>query len=54
MLRSNAFHGFGYQVWLIGLVLLTGCAQSKSNLQDALARRVVPDEVAGGQSTEPR
>jgi len=51
MPRSNPFHGFGHQVWLIGLVLVTGCAQSRTDLQDTLARRVIPDEVASGQST---
>src|SRR5271157_5238615 len=51
MPRSSPFHGFGNQVWLIGLVLVTGCAQSRSDLQDTLARRVMPDEVANGQTT---
>src|SRR5271157_643511 len=48
---SNPFHGFGHQAWLIGLVLVTGCAQSRTDLRDTLARRVIPDEVASGQST---
>ena len=51
MPRSDPFHGFGHQAWLIGLVLVTGCAQSKTDLQDTLARRVMPDEVTSGQST---
>ena len=36
--------------WLIGLALVTGCAQSKSNLQDTLARRVIAEKEAAGQS----
>src|SRR5271157_6653630 len=51
MPRSIPFHGFGRQAWLIGLVLVTGCAQSRTDLQDTLARRVIPDEAASGQST---
>jgi len=51
MPRSNPFHGFGHQAWLIGLVLVTGCAQSRTDLQDTLARRVMPDEVTRGQSS---
>ena len=51
MPRSNPFRGSCYQAWMIGLLLATGCAQSTANLQDALARRVMPAEVATGQST---
>lgn len=51
MPRSNPSHGLRRQAWLIGLVLVTGCAQSRTDLQDTLARRVIPDEVASGQST---
>ena len=51
MPRSNPSHGLRRQAWLIGLVLVTGCAQSRTDLQDTLARRVMPDEVASGQST---
>ena len=51
MPRSNPSHGLRHQAWLIGLVLVTGCAQSRTDLQDTLARRVIPDEVASGQST---
>ena len=56
--RSDAsiesIHGLRRQAWLIGLVLVTGCAQSRTDLQDTLARRVIPDEVASGQSTSRR
>jgi len=51
MPRPKPFHGFGHQAWLIGLALVTGCAQSRTDLQDTLARRVIPDEAASGQST---
>src|SRR5271157_6331117 len=51
MPRSNPSHGLRRQAWLIGLVLVTGCAQSRNDLQDTLARRVMPDEVASGQSS---
>ncbi len=51
MPRSNPSHGLRRQAWLIGLVLVTGCAQSRTDLQDTLARRVMPDEVTSGQST---
>src|SRR5208282_4923134 len=51
MPRSNPFHGFGHRAWLIGLVLVTGCAQTRIDVQDRIARRVIPDEVASGQST---
>ena len=50
-LDPNPSHGLRRQAWLIGLVLVTGCAQSRTDLQDTLARRVMPDEVASGQST---
>src|SRR5271166_878743 len=53
MPRSNPSHGLRRQAWLIGLVLVTGCAQSRNDLQDTLARRVMPDEVASGQSSSP-
>lgn len=51
MPRSNPFHGFGHQAWLIGLVLVTGCAQTRIDVQDRIARRFIPDEVASSQST---
>ncbi len=51
MPRSNPSYGLRRQGWLLGLVLVTGCAQSRTDLQDTLARRVIPDEVASGQST---
>src|SRR5271166_5310940 len=51
MTRSNPPHGLRRQAWLIGLVLVTGCAQSRNDLQDTLARRVMPDEVTSGQSS---
>ena len=38
------------QFWLIGVVFTIGCAYSKSELQDRLARRVVPIEAGVGQS----
>src|SRR5271157_5953865 len=53
MTRSNPPHGLRRQAWLIGLVLVTGCAQSRNDLQDTLARRVMPDEVTSGQSSSP-
>src|SRR5271157_4222790 len=51
MPRSNPFHGFGHQAWLIGLVLVTGCAQTRIDVQDRIARRVIPDEAASDEST---
>src|SRR5262245_14073525 len=51
MPRSNPSGGSCRQYWLIGLLLASGCVQSRTNLQDALARRVRPTEVAPGQST---
>ena len=36
--------------WLIGLVLTMGCAHSQTDLQDRLARRVMPVEVDAGRS----
>ncbi len=51
MPRSNPLRELGHQAWLIGLVLVTGCAQSRTDLQDTLARRVMPDEVTSGQSS---
>ena len=51
MPRSNPSHGLRRQAWLIGLVLVTGCAQLRTDLQDTLARRVMPDEVTSGQLT---
>jgi outer membrane protein TolC len=50
MPRSNKSQGFRRQTWLIGLILATGCAQSRTNLQDTLARRIVPAEVDTGQA----
>src|SRR5262249_55046691 len=51
MARLNRFPGFRRHPWLIGLILATGCAQWRTNLQDTLARRVVPAEAAEGSST---
>jgi outer membrane protein TolC len=51
MARSTASHGFPHKAWLIGLGLVNGCAQSRTDLQDTLARRVVPAEVATDRST---
>jgi outer membrane protein TolC len=33
------------QLWLLGLVLATGCIQSRTDLQDSLAKRVTPVDV---------
>ena len=55
MPRSDADHALTRirrRFWLIGLVFTVGCAYSKSELQDRLARRVVPDEVGSGRSAE--
>src|SRR5271166_2378697 len=51
MPRSRPFREFGHRAWLIGLVLVNGCAQSRTDLQDTLARRVMPDEATSGQSS---
>src|SRR5271157_4074987 len=51
MPQSNPFHGLRRQAWLIGLILATGCAQTRIDVQDRIARRVIPDEVATGQPT---
>jgi outer membrane protein TolC len=51
MAQSNTSPGLRHQAWLIGMILATGCAQSKSILQDALARRVVPDNILTSQTT---
>jgi outer membrane protein TolC len=51
MAQSNRSHGFRRQAWLIGLILTTGCAQSRSSLQDSLARRVMPGEFTTSQPT---
>ena len=56
MPRSDADHALRSirrQFWLIGLVFTIGCAYSKSELQDRLARRVVPVEAGGGRSASP-
>jgi outer membrane protein TolC len=50
MPRSNPSHGFRGQAWLIGLLMATGCARSRTDLQDTLARRVIPSEVATDES----
>ena len=39
------------QPWLIGLVLAAGCADSQTDLQDTLARRVMPVGVGERKST---
>jgi hypothetical protein len=39
------------QPWLIGLVLAAGCAHSQTDLQDTLARRVMPVGVGERTST---
>ena len=57
MPRSDADHAFRAirrQSWLIGLVFTIGCAHSKSDLQDRLARRVVPTKsVPVGRPNQP-
>jgi len=50
----DAFCAIRRQVWLIGLVLATGCAHSHTELQDNLARRVVPDVDAPRQASQPQ
>jgi len=49
MARSHTIQCYIRQTWLVGLLLATGCAQSKISLQDTLARRVMPGEVAASQ-----
>ena len=52
MPRSDRFRGFRdfrCQLWLIGLVMTTGCATSYTNLKDTLAQRVLPVEVEAGR-----
>ena len=56
MPRSDADHALTpirRQFWLIGLVFTIGCAYSKSELQDRLARRVVPVEAGAGRLASP-
>ncbi len=56
MPRSVGYHGFRTicrPSWLIALAFAMGCAQSKSELQDRLARRVVPAEVGAIRLTSP-
>jgi outer membrane protein len=51
MPRWDGFHAVRRQSWVIGLVLATGCAHSKTDLQDNLARRVMPVETGADRST---
>src|SRR5262245_42259727 len=51
MPRWDAFRVVDRLAWIFGLFLVTGCVQSKTNLQDALARRVISDDSAKDQST---
>ena len=54
MPRSKPFCGYGgvhRHLWLIGLVLATGCAHPRTEVQDSLARRVTPVEVGVARPT---
>jgi len=47
----HALRAIRRQVWLIGLVLATGCAHSHTDLQDRLARKIVPNKVDASRPT---
>ncbi len=47
----RAFRSRRRHLWLIGLVLATGCAHSRTDLEDSLARRVTPVEVDAWRPT---
>ena len=51
MARSHTVHDVARQTLLIGVMLMTGCAQSRSSLQETLARRIMPGEIATSQPT---
>jgi len=54
MPRSDPLRPFRFNrcyFWLIALILTTGCARLNTDLQDRLARRVVPEGVDPGRST---
>ncbi len=51
MPRWNPLHAICRHLWAIGLALASGCAHSQTDLQDRLARRVTPVEIATGNST---
>jgi outer membrane protein len=51
MVRSDRFRGLRCQLCLIALIMTTGCATSRTNLKDTLARRVQPVEVDTGRGT---
>ncbi|MGO9918005.1 MAG: TolC family protein [Isosphaeraceae bacterium] len=50
MPRSNALHAKSWRAWTIALIFSTGCAHSQTDLQNSLARRVTPVEIAEDQS----
>jgi outer membrane protein TolC len=58
MPRSGPFRPYRFihsQLWLIGLVLATGCVHSRNDLQDRLAQRVTPADVEVARTTsQPR
>ena len=49
--RFRAFRDLRCQMWLIALVMTTGCATSQTKLKDSLAQRVPPVEVDAGRKT---
>ena len=53
MPRANPIRAFCGKSLLIGLVLATGCAHSQTDLQDRLARRVVPSATEPVPSANP-
>jgi outer membrane protein TolC len=53
MPRANAIQAFCGRSLLSGLVLATGCAHSQTDLQDRLARRVVPSATEPVPSANP-
>ena len=51
MTRRERTHAFCSRAWLIGLLVVAGCAHSTRELQDRLADRVRPLDVGAGKST---
>jgi outer membrane protein TolC len=50
MPRWDPFHTVRRLAWLIGLVLVTGCAHTQTDLLDRLARRMMPVEIEAAKS----
>src|SRR5437870_5600709 len=39
--------------WLFALALTTGCTQTRTDVRDALARRIAPEEVSAARRDPP-